>query len=237
MRATDFYTSHEALLLGYEQALTRVDSTTGDWYATSGHMLWIGDRTRQPDHAHHRILPRREKPDRPEMRPVADGDGLLQADRPAQPRDEAGRLTLICRFGADKVGDHLPALIRAVKAAGRTVVWSCDPMHGNTITAAGGLQDPPVRPGAGRGEELLRHPRGRRHLCRRRASGNDGQERHRMHRRRACVSEAALADRYDTQCDPRLNAEQSIEMAFLIADLLNHERQARQPNRPAVAAE
>lgn len=237
MRATDFYTSHEALLLGYEQALTRVDSTTGDWYATSGHMLWIGDRTRQPDHAHLEFCRGVKNPIGLKCGPSLTPDGLLRLIDILNPEDEAGRLTLICRFGADKVGDHLPALARAVKAAGRTVVWSCDPMHGNTITAAGGFKTRPF-------DRVLQEVKnffsvheaegtyaGGVHL---EMTGKNVTE---CTGGARVVTEAALADRYDTQCDPRLNAEQSIEMAFLIADLLNHERQVRQPTRPAVAAE
>ncbi|MBM1175627.1 3-deoxy-7-phosphoheptulonate synthase, partial [Microvirga arabica] len=138
MRSTDFYTSHEALLLGYEEAMTRVDSTTGDWYATSGHMLWIGDRTRQPDHAHIEYMRGIKNPIGLKCGPSLSADGLLRLIDTLNPEDEAGRLTLICRFGAGKVADHLPGLIRAVEREGRTVVWSCDPMHGNTIKAGSG---------------------------------------------------------------------------------------------------
>jgi 3-deoxy-7-phosphoheptulonate synthase len=133
MRITDFYTSHEALLLGYEQSMTRVDSTTGDWYATSGHMLWIGDRTRQPDHAHVEYARGVKNPVGLKCGPSLKPDALLTLIDLLNPENEPGRLTLICRFGADKVLDHLPALVRAVKREGRSVVWSCDPMHGNTI--------------------------------------------------------------------------------------------------------
>ncbi len=135
LRQTDIYTSHEALLLGYEQALTRVDSTSGDHYATSGHMLWIGDRTRQPDHAHVEFMRGVKNPIGLKCGPTTTPDGLLQLIDMLNPANEPGRLTLIARFGADKVGDHLPALIRAVQREGRAVVWSCDPMHGNTISA------------------------------------------------------------------------------------------------------
>ena len=137
LRETDFYTSHEALLLGYEEALTRVDSTSGDWYATSGHMIWIGDRTRQPDHAHVEYCRGIKNPLGLKCGPSLTPDGLLELIDLLNPENEPGRLTLIARFGADKVGDHLPKLVRAVKKEGRSVVWSCDPMHGNTITAAG----------------------------------------------------------------------------------------------------
>jgi 3-deoxy-7-phosphoheptulonate synthase len=131
LRETDFYTSHEALLLGYEEALTRVDSTSGDWYATSGHMIWIGDRTRQPDHAHIEYCRGIKNPLGLKCGPSLTADGLLQLIDLLNPENEPGRLTLINRFGADKVGEHLPKLIRAVEREGRKVVWSCDPMHGN----------------------------------------------------------------------------------------------------------
>jgi 3-deoxy-7-phosphoheptulonate synthase len=137
LRETDFYTSHEALLLGYEEALTRIDSTSGDWYATVGpHDL--DRRPHPPDRpCPCRVLPRHQEPDRSEMRPVARSRRADDADRHPQPANEAGRLTLIARFGHDKVADHLPKLIRAVEREGRKVVWSCDPMHGNTITLNG----------------------------------------------------------------------------------------------------
>ena len=137
LRETDFYTSHEALLLGYEEALTRVDSTSGDWYATSGHMIWIGDRTRQPDHAHVEYCRGIKNPLGLKCGPSLTPDGLLQLIDLLNPENEPGRLTLIARFGSDKVADHLPKLVRAVKKEGRSVVWSSDPMHGNTIEAAG----------------------------------------------------------------------------------------------------
>src|SRR5690606_12221120 len=140
MRSTDFYTSHTALLLGYEEALTRVDSTAGDWYATSGHMVWIGDRTRQPDHAHVEYCRGIKNPIGLKCGPSLKADELLRLIDTLNPDNEAGRLTLICRFGADKVQEHLPALVRAVKESGRSVVWSCDPMHGNTVKAGNGYK-------------------------------------------------------------------------------------------------
>src|SRR5512136_1325972 len=130
LRTTEFYTSHEALLLGFEEAMTRVDSTTGDWYATSGHMLWIGDRTRQYDHAHIEYARGIKNPIGLKCGPTLKGDELLKLIDVLNPDNEGGRLTLINRFGSDKVGDHLPPLIRAVQREGRVVVWSCDPMHG-----------------------------------------------------------------------------------------------------------
>ena len=134
LRSTDFYTSHEALFLGYEQALTRVDSTTGDWYATSGHMIWIGDRTRQLDHAHVEYFRGIRNPIGLKCGPSLKPDELIKLADILNPENEPGRLTLITRFGHEKVGEHLPGMVRAIQREGRSVVWSCDPMHGNTIT-------------------------------------------------------------------------------------------------------
>ena len=184
LRQTDFFTSHEALLLGYEQAMTRIDSTSGDWYATSGHMIWVGDRTRQPDHAHVEFCRGIKNPIGLKCGPSLTPDELLQLIDILNPENEAGRLTLICRFGADKVFDKLPALIRAVAAGGRAVVWSCDPMHGNTIKLQP-LQDAAVRPDPARGARLLRRAPRRGHASGRHPYRDDRQERHRMHRRRA----------------------------------------------------
>ncbi|CAK7259068.1 MULTISPECIES: class II 3-deoxy-7-phosphoheptulonate synthase [unclassified Shinella] len=217
LRETDFFTSHEALLLGYEQALTRVDSTSGDWYATSGHMIWIGDRTRQPDHAHIEYCRGIKNPLGLKCGPSLTSDGLLELIDLLNPANEAGRLTLICRFGHDKVADNLPKLIRAVEREGKKVVWSCDPMHGNTIT----LNNYKTRPF----ERILSevesffqihraegtHPGGI-HV---EMTGNDVTE---------CTGGARalsgddLADRYHTHCDPRLNADQALELAFLLAE-------------------
>ncbi len=140
---TDFYTSHEALLLGFEQAFTRVDLTTGDWYATSGHMIWIGDRTRQFDHAHIEYARGIKNPIGLKCGPSLKAEDLLRLIDILNPENEAGRLTLIGRFGAEKVGENLTALVRAVKREGRVVLWSCDPMHGNTITSASGYKTRP----------------------------------------------------------------------------------------------
>ncbi|WP_439605100.1 class II 3-deoxy-7-phosphoheptulonate synthase [Shinella sp.] len=217
LRETDFFTSHEALLLGYEQALTRVDSTSGDWYATSGHMIWIGDRTRQADHAHIEYCRGIKNPLGLKCGPSLTADGLLELTDLLNPANEAGRLTLICRFGHDKVADNLPKLIRAVEREGKKVVWSCDPMHGNTIT----LNNYKTRPF----ERILSevesffqihraegtHPGGI-HI---EMTGNDVTE---------CTGGARalsgddLADRYHTHCDPRLNADQALELAFLLAE-------------------
>lgn len=224
LRSTEFFTSHESLLLGYEQAFTRVDSTSGDWYATSGHFVWIGDRTRQADHAHLEWARGIKNPIGLKCGPSLEADDMLRLIDILNPENEAGRLTLICRFGADKAGDHLPALIRAVEKEGRKVVWSCDPMHGNTIKATTGYKTRPF-------DLILKevdsffdihraegtHPGGV-HL---EMTGQNVTE---------CiggareVTETDLSDRYHTFCDPRLNADQALEMAFLIAGRLKRDR-------------
>ncbi|MFN3892724.1 MAG: class II 3-deoxy-7-phosphoheptulonate synthase [Beijerinckiaceae bacterium] len=228
LRATDFYTSHEALLLGFEQALTRVDSTTGDYYATSGHMLWIGDRTRQHDHAHVEYCRGVKNPIGLKCGPSLKSDDLLRLIDLLNPEDEAGRLTLICRFGAERVVDHLPALIRAVKREGRTVVWSCDPMHGNTISAGGYKTRPFERVMSEIRTFFAVHQAegtyaGGVHL---EMTGKNVTE---CTGGARAISEGDLSDRYHTFCDPRLNAEQSIEVAFLIAELIKAERASQAP--------
>ncbi|MGV2980977.1 class II 3-deoxy-7-phosphoheptulonate synthase [Camelimonas sp. ID_303_24] len=236
MRSTEFYTSHEALLLGYEQALTRVDSTTGDWYATSGHMLWIGDRTRQLDHAHVEYFRGVQNPIGVKCGPSLGGDELLKLIDVLNPENEAGRLTLICRFGADKAGDHLPGLVRAVQREGRSVVWSCDPMHGNTVKA-GAFKTRPF-------DLIMSEVKtffdvhaaegtyaGGIHL---EMTGKDVTE---CTGGARAISEAGLSDRYHTHCDPRLNAEQAIELAFLVAERLKQERAGKLREHRAAAAE
>lgn len=217
LRETDFFTSHEALLLGYEQALTRVDSTSGDWYATSGHMIWIGDRTRQADHAHVEYCRGIKNPLGLKCGPSLQADDLLNLIDILNPTNEAGRLTLICRFGHDKVADHLPRLIRAVEREGRKVVWSCDPMHGNTIT----LNNYKTRPFdrvLSEVESFFQihraegsHPGGI-HI---EMTGNDVTE---CTGGARALSAEDLHDRYHTHCDPRLNADQALELAFLLAE-------------------
>jgi 3-deoxy-7-phosphoheptulonate synthase len=235
LRATDIYTSHEALLLGYEQAFTRVDSTTGDWYATSGHMIWIGDRTRQLDHGHVEYFRGIKNPIGLKCGPSLKPDEMLRLIDVLNPDNEPGRLTLINRFGSDKIGDHLPQLIRAVQREGRLVVWSCDPMHGNTIASNSGYKTRPF-------DRILSEVKsfftihaaegthaGGVHL---EMTGQDVTE---------CIGGARaityedLSDRYHTVCDPRLNAEQSIDMAFLIAELLKQERGNKVKPMPVAA--
>jgi 3-deoxy-7-phosphoheptulonate synthase len=226
MRTTSFYTSHEALLLSYEQALTRRDEAmgSGESVATSGHFLWIGDRTRQPDGAHVEYCRGIVNPIGLKCGPTLDPDELLRLIDILNPKDEPGRLTLICRLGSDKIERQLPALIRAVKNAGRTVVWSCDPMHGNTVTAANGYKTRPFERIVSELEHFFAiHDSegtyaGGVHL---EITGQNVTE---------CIggatrlTEADLARQYDTGCDPRLNAGQSLELAFQIAERFRQER-------------
>ena len=227
MRQTEFWTSHEALLLGYEEALTRVDSTSGDYYATSGHLLWIGDRTRQLDHAHVEYAKGVKNPIGLKCGPSLKPDELLRLIDILDPENEPGRLTLICRFGADKAAEHLPALLRAVKREGRLPLWSCDPMHGNTIKASSGYKTRPF-------EKIMNEIKtffqvhnaegtyaGGVHL---EMTGKNVTE---CTGGARAISDLDLHDRYHTYCDPRLNAEQAIEVAFLVAELLKKERIAR----------
>ena len=234
MRVTDFYTSHEALLLGFEQAMTRVDSTSGDYYATSGHFIWIGDRTRQLDHAHVEFFRGVKNPIGLKCGPSLKPDELIKLIDVLNPENEAGRLTLIARFGHDKVGQHLPELIRAVKREGRNVVWSCDPMHGNTIKANNGYKTRPFDAITGEIRNFFAvhaaegsHAGGI-HL---EMTGKNVTE---CTGGARAVSEADLADRYHTHCDPRLNAEQAIEVAFLVAEFLKKEWAGRE--RPSIIA-
>jgi 3-deoxy-7-phosphoheptulonate synthase len=237
LRATSFYTSHEALLLGYEEALTRRDSTSGDWYATSGHMLWIGDRTRQPDHAHVEYFRGIKNPIGLKCGPTLEPDGLLRLIETLDPKNEPGRLTLICRFGHDKVEKHLPKMIRAVEKAGRKVVWSCDPMHGNTISAATGYKTRPF-------DRILKEVEA--FFDVHRAEGTHaggihvemtGQNVTECTGGATAISEAELQDRYHTHCDPRLNADQALELAFLVAERMKLERLSRTAAEPVQAAE
>jgi len=226
LQGTDFFTSHEALLLGYEQSLTRVDSTSGDWYDTSAHLLWVGDRTRQIDGAHLEFLSGIGNPVAAKVGPTTEVDGLLKLIDKLNPKNEAGRLTLITRFGADKVEEHLPRLLRAIKAEGRKVVWSCDPMHGNTQTSASGLKTRPF-------DRVLKEVK-QVFACHR-AEGTyaggihlelTGQNVTECIGGAVAITEEGLSSRYHTHCDPRLNASQSIELAFQLAEALKEERLA-----------
>ncbi|MEB2843580.1 3-deoxy-7-phosphoheptulonate synthase class II [Rhizobiales bacterium RZME27] len=233
LRETDFFTSHEALLLGYEEALTRVDSTSGDWYATSGHMIWIGDRTRQADHAHMEFCRGIKNPLGLKCGPSLQPDDLIKLIDILNPANEAGRLTLICRFGHDKVADHLPKLIRAVEKEGRKVVWSCDPMHGNTITL-NNYKTRPFERVLSEVESFFQihraegtHPGGI-HV---EMTGKDVTE---CTGGARAVTGADLQDRYHTHCDPRLNADQALELAFLLAERMKTGRDEKRMAAVAV---
>ncbi len=227
LHRVDFYTSHEALLLEYEEALCRIDSTTGAQIAGSGHMLWIGDRTRQPDGAHVEFCRGVQNPIGLKCGPSITESDLLRLIDTLNPKNEAGRLTLIARFGAGQVGEHLPRLIRSVEREGRKVVWSCDPMHGNTVKSSSGYKTRPF-------DRVLREVReffavhaaegtypGGVHF---EMTGKDVTE---------CtggvreVLDENLADRYHTACDPRLNASQSLELAFLVSNELHRRLEAQ----------
>ncbi|GER06516.1 phospho-2-dehydro-3-deoxyheptonate aldolase [Iodidimonas muriae] len=226
LKGTDFFTSHECLLLGFEEAMTRHEPSGGGWVDSSAHMLWCGDRTRQLDGAHLEFLKGIENPIAVKVGPSMQPDELLRVVDLLNPFDEPGRLTLICRFGADKVEQHLPNLIRAVKRDGRRVVWSCDPMHGNTVKSSVGLKT--------RGfDQLMREVR--QFFAIHRAEGTypggihlelTGQNVTECTGGAMAITEDKLSSRYHTHCDPRLNADQSLEMAFQIAELLKEGRRA-----------
>jgi len=220
LHKTSFYTSHEALLLRYEQAMTRIDSTSDDWYDTSAHLLWIGDRTRQLDSAHVEFLRGVKNPIGIKAGPSISSDELLRLIDTLNPENEAGRLTVISRQGAGKVHEHLPQLLRAVKQEGRNVVWSCDPMHGNVIKADSGYKTRPF-------EKIMQEVREffEAHDAEGTIAGGihvemTGQDVTECIGGAHAIRDEDLAARYHTHCDPRLNASQSIELAFLIADHL-----------------
>ena len=223
LSATSFYTSHEALLLPYEQALTRQDSLTGDWYDTSAHMLWIGDRTRFEGSAHVEYLRGIGNPIGIKCGPSLEPDALLRMLDILNPQRIEGRMTLITRYGHDKIEAGLPKLVRAVLREGHPVLWSCDPMHGNVVKAANGYKTRPF-------ERILAEVRG--FFAVHRAEGSfaggihaemTGQNVTECTGGAIAITDEGLADRYHTHCDPRLNAAQSLELAFLLAEMLNDE--------------
>ena len=224
LHTVNFYTSHEALLLEYEEALTRVDSTSGKWLAGSGHMIWIGDRTRQPDGAHVEFARGVQNPIGLKCGPTTTAEDLKVLMAKLNPENEPGRLTLIARFGAGKVGENLPRLIKTVREEGANVLWTCDPMHGNTIKSATGYKTRPF-------ESVLREVREFFQI-----HGSEGTVPGGVHFEMTgqdvtectggvrAVTEEDLSDRYHTACDPRLNASQSLELAFLVAEELSARR-------------
>ncbi|MCC0075324.1 MAG: 3-deoxy-7-phosphoheptulonate synthase class II [Rhodobacter sp.] len=224
MSTVDFYTSHEALLLEYEEALCRIDSTTGKPVAGSGHLIWIGDRTRQPDGAHVEFCRGVQNPIGLKCGPSLSAEDLKVLMQKLNPTNEAGRLTLIARFGAGKSAEHLPRLIQAVKEEGANVLWTCDPMHGNTIKSASGYKTRPF-------ERVLQEVRD--FFAVHKAEGTipggvhfemTGKDVTECTGGLRAVSDEDLSDRYHTACDPRLNASQSLELAFLVAEELSQRR-------------
>ena len=231
LHQVEVFTSHEALLLGYEEAMTRVDSTTGDWYDTSAHLVWIGERTRQLDGAHVEFMRGIKNPVGLKVGPTVEPDDLLRLCDALNPQNAAGRLTLYGRFGADKIEARLPRLMAATRREGKAVVWAIDPMHGNTLKA-GSYKTRPF-------DRILAEVKG--FIAVARAEGvhpggvhleMTGQNVTECLGGARALSEAELSDRYHTHCDPRLNAEQALELAFLVAEKL---RDAREGAR--VAAE
>ncbi len=224
MNETDFFTSHEALLLPYEEALTRIDSTSGRWYDVSAHMLWVGDRTRYIDSAHVEFLRGISNPIGIKVGPSIDIDELNKIIDFINPNNTPGRITLICRMGSEKVSSMLPKVISSIVQEGKKVVWACDPMHGNTIKASSGYKTRPLNNIVSEIEKFFQIHRaegtypGGIHL---EMTGQDVTE---------ClggiqeIKEGDLKSRYHTYCDPRLNASQSLELAFLLSDFLKEER-------------
>jgi 3-deoxy-7-phosphoheptulonate synthase len=232
---TSFYTSHEALLLPYEQAMTREDSLTGHWYDTSAHMVWIGDRTRFEGSAHVEFLRGIGNPIGVKCGPSLEPDALLRMLDTLNPGRTPGRMTLITRYGHDKIEAHLPKLVRAVTRAGHPVVWSCDPMHGNVVKASNGYKTRPF-------ERILAEVRG--FFAVHRAEGTHaggihaemtGQNVTECTGGAIDVTEQSLADRYHTHCDPRLNAGQSLELAFLLAEIRPRRASRSRPPAPSAA--
>ena len=225
MAATDFYTSHEGLLLGYEEAMTRIDSTTGRWYDTSAHMLWIGNRTRQLDHAHVEFMRGVENPIAMKIGEGLESDELMRLLDVLNPENEPGRMTLIARYGHENVTNGLPTLARAVKRAGRHVVWSCDPMHGNTVKTDSGYKTRPF-------DNILTEVRQFMQVLHAEGCWPGGVHFEMTGQNvteclggsASAVSEADLSSRYHTHCDPRLNANQALELAFLISEELGSYR-------------
>lgn len=224
VKETQLFTSHEALLLNFEEALTRRDHLTGNWYDCSAHFLWIGERTRQLDHAHIEFFRGIHNPVGVKVGPTMDPDELIRLIDAVNPENDPGRLTLITRMGADTLADNLPALVRKVKAEGREVIWSSDPMHGNTVTASNGLKTRNF-------DRILREIR--QFFSVHKAEGSyaggihlemTGQHVTECTGGAYGLSDEDLVHRYKTQCDPRLNADQVMELAFLIADSLKEAR-------------
>jgi len=229
LRETDFFTSHEALLLNYEEALTREDTITAEkgWYATSAHLLWVGDRTRQFDHGHIEYLSGIQNPVGIKCGPSLEKDDLIRLLDKVNPNNESGKVVLICRMGSEKVNEHLPKLIKKIKANGKNVTWCCDPMHGNTIKASNGYKTRRVA-------EILNEVNNF-FLVHKSEGTLPGGVHFEMTGSNVTeclgganeVKESDLGSRYHTHCDPRLNGSQSLELAFLVSDLIKSFRNGK----------
>ena len=224
LREVSFFTAHEALLLGYEQAFVRQDSLTGRWYDCSAHMLWIGDRTRQLDGAHVEFMRGIENPIGVKVGPSMDPDELIRLIDILNPDNDPGRLNLIVRMGADKVEAHFPRLLRKVKEEGRQVLWSCDPMHGNTIKASSGYKTRDFAQILSEVKQFFQVHRAEGTVAGGIHIEMTGQNVTECIGGSRPITEAGLSDRYHTHCDPRLNGEQALELAFLVAEKLKEER-------------
>jgi 3-deoxy-7-phosphoheptulonate synthase len=232
IRETDFFTAHEALILNYEQALTRIDSTTGDWYDTSAHLVWIGNRTRDPEDAHMEFMRGIANPIGIKAGPTSDPEEFLKICDILNPENEPGRLTVIVRMGADNVEKLAPPLIRTLAREGKNVVWVCDPMHENTVTSSNGYKTRHF-------DNILKEVRS--FFAIHQAEGTHaggvhfemtGQDVTECTGGAQAITEANLSARYHTHCDPRLNAKQSLELAFLLAEILKENR-ISEPSRAA----
>ena len=229
LRETDFFTSHEALLLNYEEALTREDTITAEkgWYATSAHLLWVGDRTRQFDHGHIEYLSGIQNPVGIKCGPSLEKDDLIRLLDKVNPNNETGKVVLICRMGSEKVNEHLPKLIKNIKANGKNVTWCCDPMHGNTIKASNGYKTRRVA-------EILNEVNNF-FLVHKSEGTLPGGVHFEMTGSNVTeclgganeVKESDLGSRYHTHCDPRVNGSQSLELAFLVSDLIKSFRNGK----------
>lgn len=224
LREVSFFTAHEALLLGYEQAFVRQDSLTGRWYDCSAHMLWIGDRTRQLDGAHVEFMRGIENPIGVKVGPSMDPDELIRLIDILNPDNDPGRLNLIVRMGADKVEAHFPHLLRKVKEEGRQVLWSSDPMHGNTIKASSGYKTRDFAQILSEVKQFFQVHRAEGTVAGGIHIEMTGQNVTECIGGSRPITEAGLSDRYHTHCDPRMNADQSLELAFMIAETLKQAR-------------
>ena len=218
LKTVNFWTSHEALLLPFEESMTRVDSTTGEYHDTSAHFVWIGDRTRQLDGGHVEFCRGIKNPIGIKCGPTLKADDLINLCNKINPQNEKGKITLISRFGHENVGKFLPKLVRSIKKEGLNVIWSCDPMHGNTIKSTTGFKTRPFNNVVKEVKNVF--------ACHQSEGSYAGGLHIEMTGQNVTectggaqkISDQDLSHRYHTHCDPRLNANQALELAFLISD-------------------